>query len=146
MATSKPFISSSISYETLEEKLDVRPKGESLLIGIPKEISLNENRIALTPESVGVLVANGHGVMIETNAGKGSNYSDKDYAEAGAKIVYDNKEIFNCSILVKSAPVTEADCELLKPNTTIISPIHMAIMKKDLLEKMMEKKSYCHQF
>ena len=140
MAASKPFISSSISYETLEEKLDVRPKGESLLIGIPKETSLNENRIALTPEGVGVLVANGHGVMIETNAGKGSNYSDKDYAEAGAKIVYDNKEIFNCSILVKSAPVSEADCELLKPNTTIISPIHMAIMKKDLLEKMMDKK------
>lgn len=140
MATSKPFISSSISYETLEEKLDVRPKGESLLIGIPKETSLNENRIALTPEAVSVLVANGHGVMIETNAGKGSNYTDKDYAEAGAKIVYDNKEIFNCSILVKSAPVTEADCELLKPNTTIISPIHMAIMKKELLEKMMDKK------
>jgi alanine dehydrogenase len=140
MATSKPFISSSISYETLEEKLDVRPKGESLLIGIPKETSLNENRIALTPEAVGVLVANGHGVMIETNAGKGSNYTDKDYAEAGAKIVYDNKEIFNCSILVKSAPVDEADCELLKPNTTIISPIHMAIMKKDILEKMMDKR------
>ena len=140
MATSKPFISSSISYETLEEKLDVRPKGESLLIGIPKENSLNENRIALTPEAVGVLVANGHGVMIETNAGKGSNYTDKDYAEAGAKIVYDIKEIFNCSILVKSAPVTEVDCELLKPNTTIISPIHMAIMKRDILEKMMDKK------
>jgi len=140
MATSKPFVSSSFSYETLEEKLDVKPKGESLAIGIPKETSFNENRIALTPEGAGVLIANGHEVIMESNAGKGSNYSDKDYSETGVRIVYDKKEIFNCHIIVKSAPVSEEDCELLKPDTTIISPIHMAIMKKEILEKMMEKK------
>ncbi len=140
MATSKPFVSTSFSYETLEEKLDVKPKGESLAIGIPKETSFNENRIALTPEGAGVLIANGHEVIMESNAGKGSNYSDKDYSETGVRIVYDKKEIFNCHIIVKSAPVSEEDCELLKPDTTIISPIHMAIMKKGILEKMMEKK------
>jgi len=140
MATSKPFVSSSFSYETQEEKLDVKPKGESLAIGIPKETSFNENRIALTPEGAGVLIANGHEVIMESNAGKGSNYSDKDYSETGVRIVYDKKEIFNCHIIVKSAPVSEEDCELLKPDTTIISPIHMAIMKKEILEKMMEKK------
>ncbi len=140
MSSNKPFISSTFSFETLEEKLDIKPGGESLLIGIPKETSLNENRIALTPEAVGVLIANGHEVMIESNAGKGSNYTDKDYSESGARIVYDKKEIFNCSVVVKSAPVSEEDCELLKPNTTIISPIHMAIMKKSILEKMMDKK------
>lgn len=140
MATNKPFISSSFSYETLEEKLDIKPKGESLYIGIPKETSFNENRIALTPEAVGVLIANGHEVVVESNAGKGSNYSDNDYSEVGARIVYDKKEIFNCNVIVKSAPVSEEDCELLKPNTNIISPIHMAIMKKNILEKMMEKK------
>jgi len=140
MATSKPFVSSSFSYETQEEKLDVKPKGESLVIGIPKETSFNENRIALTPEGAGVLIANGHEVIMESNAGKGSNYSDKDYSETGVKIVYDKKEIFNCHIIVKSAPVSEEDCELLKPDTTIISPIHMAIMKKTILEKMMAKK------
>ena len=140
MATSKPFVSTTFSYETLEEKLDVKPKGESLAIGIPKETSFNENRIALTPEGAGVLIANGHEVIMESNAGKGSNYSDKDYSETGVRIVYDKKEIFNCHIIVKSAPVSEEDCELLKPDTTIISPIHMAIMKKEILEKMMEKK------
>ena len=140
MATSKPFVSTSFSYETLEEKLDVKPKGESLAIGIPKETSFNENRIALTPEGAGVLIANGHEVIMESNAGKGSNYSDKDYSETGVRIVYDKKEIFNCHIIVKSAPVSEEDCELLRPDTTIISPIHMAIMKKGILEKMMEKK------
>ncbi len=140
MATSKPFVSSSFSYETLEETLDVKHKGESLLIGIPKETSFNEKRVPLTPEAVGVLVANGHKVLMESNAGKGSNYSDNDFSEVGALIVFDKKEIFNCSVIVKSAPVSEDDCELLKPNTTIISPIHMAIVKKSILEKMMEKK------
>jgi len=140
MATSKPFVSSSFNYETLEETLDVKPKGESLNIGIPKETSFNENRIALTPEAAGVLIANGHQVLMESNAAKGSNYSDNDYSEVGTKIVYDKQSIFNCEIIVKSAPVSEEDCALLKPNTTIISPIHMAIMKKEILEKMMEKK------
>lgn len=140
MAGSKPIISTSFSYQTLEEKLDIKPKGESLFIGIPKETSFNENRIALTPEAVGVLISNGHDVCVESNAGSGANYRDKDYSEAGAKIVYDKKEIFNCNVIVKSAPVSEEDCELLKPNTTIISPIHVAVMKKDILQKMMEKK------
>ena len=140
MAVSKPLVSGSFSYETLEEKLDVKPKGAALLIGIPKETSFNENRIALTPEAVGVLIANGHEVCIETDAGRGANYSDKDYSEAGAKIVYDKKAIFDCPVIVKSAPVSEEDCELLKPNTYIISPIHLAVMKKEILEKMIDKR------
>ncbi|MBC7423714.1 MAG: alanine dehydrogenase, partial [Ferruginibacter sp.] len=140
MATSKPFVSPSFSYETLEETLDVKPKGEELYIGIPKETSFNENRIALTPEAVGVMVANGHKVVIETNAGEGASYSDKDYSDAGAKIAYDKKEVFECDIMVKSAPVSESECELLKPNQYIISPIHLAVMKKEILQKMMDKK------
>ena len=140
MASSKPFISSSFSYETLEETLDIKPKGAELLIGIPKENSFNENRIALTPEAVGVMIANGHQVVVETKAGDGASYTDNDYSEAGAKIAYDKKEVFECDIIVKSAPVSEMECELLKPNQFIISPIHMAVMKREILQKMMDKK------
>ncbi len=140
MATSKPFVSPSFTYETLEETLDIKPRGEELFIGIPKENSFNENRIALTPEAVGVMVANGHRVVVETKAGDGASYNDKDYSDAGAKIAHDKKEVFESDILVKSAPVSESDCELLKPNHTIISPIHLAVMKREILQKMMEKK------
>jgi len=140
MATSKPFVSPSFTYETLEEKLDIKPKGTVMCIGIPRENSFNENRIALTPEAVGVLVANGHEVNIETKAGEGSSYSDTDYSEVGAKIMYDKKQVFECDILVKSAPVSEEECELLKYNQYIISPIHLAVMKRELLQKMMDKK------
>ena len=140
MATSKPFVSPSFSYETLEETLDIKPKGKELFIGIPKETSFSENRIALTPEAVGVMVANGHRVVIETKAGEGASYSDKDYSDAGAKIAHSKKEVFECDILVKSAPVSESDCELLKYKQYIISPIHLAVMKREILQKMMDKK------
>lgn len=140
MATSKPFVSSSITYATLEETLDIKPKGADLFIGIPKESSFQENRIALTPEAVAVLVANGHRVVMESMAGEGASYSDNDYSEAGAKISNDKKEIFDCDILVKSAPICEAEIDFVKPNQFIISPIHVTAMKRDILEKMMEKK------
>jgi len=140
MATSKPFVSSTFNYQTQEEKLDIKPRLESLTIGIPRETAFLENRIALTPEAAGVLIANGHEVVMESGAGIGAKYSDNDYSEVGVRIVYDKKEIFNSHILVKSAPVSDEDCQLLKPETTVLSPIHMAIMKKDILEKMMEKR------
>jgi alanine dehydrogenase len=140
MATTKPFVSPSLTYETLEETLDIKPKKEALFIGIPKEDSFNENRIALTPDAVSVIVANGHEVCVETNAGKGANYSDNDYSEAGARICYDKKQVFEADIIVKSAPVSLDECELLKLNQYIISPIHLAEMKREILEKMMQKK------
>ena len=140
MATTKPFVSPSLTYETLEETLDIKPRPEALYIGMPKEDSFNENRIALTPDAVSVLIANGHKVCIETKAGNGANYSDTDYSEAGAKICYDKAQVFEADIIVKSAPVCLAECELLKLNQTIISPIHLAEMKREILEKMMLKK------
>ncbi|MGF2413736.1 alanine dehydrogenase [Ferruginibacter sp.] len=140
MATSKPFVSPSFTYETLEETLDIKPKGAELFIGIPKETSFSENRIALTPEAVSVMIANGHRVVVETKAGHGASYSDNDYSEAGAKIAYDKKEVYECDILVKSAPVSEAECELLKYGQYIISPIHLAVMQREILQKMMDKK------
>jgi alanine dehydrogenase len=140
MATTKPFVSPSLTYETLEETLDVKPRREALYIGIPKEDSFNENRIALTPDAVSVIIANGHEVCLETNAGEGANYTDNDYSEAGAKICYDKAQVFEADIIVKSAPVSMEECELLKMNQTIISPIHLAEMKREILEKMMQKK------
>src|ERR1044071_4209381 len=114
MSQQRPRISTSFSYETLEETLDIKPKPEGMMIGIPKEIAFQENRIALTPDAVSVLVSNGHQVVIEHNAGDASHFRDKDYSEAGAKIVYERAEIYRAPILVKSAPVIEEDLPLLQ--------------------------------
>jgi len=140
MSVHKPYISQSFSYETLEETLDIKPKGVRLFIGIPKETAFQENRIALTPEAVGVLVSNGHEVVIEHNAGEGSHYLDRDYSEAGAQIVYEKAEVFKAPIVVKSAPITDDDIPLLQPGQVVISPLHISALRSDLLQKMMDKK------
>ena len=90
--------------QTQEATLETRNRKNSLNIGIPKEISFQENRIALTPLSVALLVNNGHRVVLESGAGIAANFSDSEYAEQGAKIAYDKKEVFDSDILVKIAP------------------------------------------
>lgn len=140
MSSNKPHISSSFSYETQEEVLDIPHRSKALLIGIPKEIAFQENRIGLIPDAVGVLVANGHEVMVESGAGAGSRYSDRDYAEAGARIVFEKEEVYKCPILVKTAPPVEADLPYLQMHQIIISPLHLSALKKELVEKLMAKK------
>lgn len=140
MATNRPSISPSLLYEAMEETLDIKTPGAKLHIGIPREIAFQENRIALTPDAVGVLVANGNQVTIEHKAGERSHYSDKDYSEAGAQIVYDRAAVYQCPILVKSAPPVEEDVPLLQMNQIIISPIHHSALKKEIIEKMMAKR------
>jgi alanine dehydrogenase len=140
MQHQKPVVSTSFSYETLEETLDIKPKGAQLRIGIPKETAFQENRIALTPDVVSVLISNGHQVTIEHNAGEAAHFADRDYSEAGARIVYEREEVYKCPILVKSAPVIEDDLPMLQMNQMIISPIHLTVLKAELLQKMMDKR------
>lgn len=140
MSSNQPKISASFGYETLEEKLDVKQHGSNFKIGIPKEFAFQENRVALIPDAVNILVSNGHEVVVEHKAGEGSHYSDRDYSDAGATIVYDKAEVYKSPYLIKSAPVVEEDLNLLQYNQTIISPIHYSALKKSIVEKMMEKK------
>jgi alanine dehydrogenase len=79
-------------------------------------------------------------VVVETKAGEGAHFSDRDYSEAGALIVHEKKEVFECGIIIKSAPVSDLEIEFLKPNQILISPIHLPVMKTHILEKMMEKR------
>lgn len=85
-------IPSSLTQNMLtpqEECLEIPHKKEKLFIGIPKETSFQENRIALTPSAVKTLVQSGHQVVVEAGAGEDSNFLDFDYSEAGAQIAYD---------------------------------------------------------
>ena len=86
-----PKIFTEGQFATQEERLAVRRKPNKLFIGIPKETSFQENRIALTPSSISTLTAQGHRVIVETMAGEKSNFSDHALSEAGAEIAYDKK-------------------------------------------------------
>ncbi|MDR3679010.1 MAG: alanine dehydrogenase [Flavipsychrobacter sp.] len=136
----KPFISPSFSYVPLEETLQIPQRKKQLFIGIPKETSFQENRVALTPEAVSVLVNNGHQVAVEHNAGEGSFYFDPDYSEAGARIVYDKAELYKATTIIKSAPISEEEATLLQPNQVVISPIHLPFLKAEILEQLIKKK------
>ncbi|MGB1217438.1 MAG: DEAD/DEAH box helicase, partial [Saprospiraceae bacterium] len=67
---------------------------ERLFIGIPKEITYQENRVPLTPAAVELLVNNGHEIIIESKTGKNANFFDKDYSDVGAKIAYEKEEVY----------------------------------------------------
>ncbi|HIP31837.1 MAG TPA: alanine dehydrogenase [Crocinitomicaceae bacterium] len=123
-----------------EEMLEVARKKGNLYIGIPKEISFQERRVALVPETVSLLVANGHRVKVETKSGEGSNFSDNDYSEAGAEICYDRKEIFSCDLIFKVAPPDEDEVAMMPGNQTLISALQISIQPKIILQKLMEKK------
>ena len=87
MSTSDELLKSlAHGFMPQEEMLEVARKKSSLQIGIPKETSIQEKRIPLVPDAVGLLVNNGHDVIIETGAGEGCSFSDKDYSEVGASV------------------------------------------------------------
>ena len=123
-----------------ESMLEVKTKKNKLYIGIPKEISFQENRIPLTPLSVALLVNNGHQVMLESNAGQAANFSDKDYSEQGALIVFDTKTVYEADIIIKIAPPTLAEIELMKPGQILISALQMSTLKADCLHALLNKK------
>jgi alanine dehydrogenase len=140
MPPSKPSISMPFAYEPMEGTLDMRPRPSSLLVGIPREQAFQESRVAITPDAAGVLVSNGHGVVVEHRAGEGAQFSDQDYSEAGARIVFDRKEVFQCGLIAKSAPVSDTELDLLQQGQTVISPIHLPVMRRHILERLMDKR------
>ena len=123
-----------------EQMLEIGNLGKSLHIGIPKEASFQEKRVALVPEAVSLLVSNGHRVKIESKSGEGSNFVDREYSEAGAEIVYETEEIFKCDIVFKVAPPSEAEIDMMPGGQTLISALQISTQPKVILQKLMEKK------
>jgi alanine dehydrogenase len=123
-----------------ESMLEVKNKKNKLYIGIPREVSFQENRIALTPLSVALLVNNGHEVILESNAGKAANFLDKDYSEQGARIVYDTKSVYEADIIIKIAPPTPEEIVLMKPHQTLISTLQLATLKPEYIQALQHKK------
>ena len=123
-----------------EEMLETGRKNKKLVIGIPKETSKFEDRIPLTPQGVELLIENGHAVLIETGAGEGANFSDHSYAESGATIVKEKKNVFNSDIILKIAPLTLEEIDWLKPDQLLISLLYLYNQNREKLTKMLSKK------
>lgn len=123
-----------------EEKLEIAKNKSELFIGIPKETSLQERRICLTPDAVNSLVFQGHRVMIESGAGESSSYSDKEYSDAGAEITNDTKKVFGCPMILKVEPPSIKEIEMIHSNTILISAIQLKTINNSYFSALAKKK------
>ncbi len=127
-------------YETQPERLAVEERHKVWKVGVPKEETLQENRIALVPSSVKTLIAKGQHVCIQAGAGEKTFFSDLEYSEKGAEIVLSKEDVFQSDIILKVAPPTPAEIEMMRPNQVLISPLQLPIITPEYLTKLREKR------
>ena len=137
-SSSSPFTKEQLLPQ--EEKLEIAKKKGNLFIGIPKETHFQERRVCLTPDAVAALTANGHRVMVESKAGEGSSYSDKNYSDAGAEITADTAKVFSCPTILKVEPPTAEELEFINPQTVLISALQLKTRTKEYFETMAAKR------
>ncbi|MFA4851610.1 MAG: alanine dehydrogenase [Bacteroidales bacterium] len=123
-----------------EEMLEMKKQKKMVSIGVPKEISFQENRVALVPEAVGLLVQNGHQVLIETNAGKEAHFPDNEFSEQGGQIMKTTEEVYKADIILKVAPPSNEEIEMMKNRQTLISVLHLTIQDQNYFKKLSSKK------
>jgi alanine dehydrogenase len=123
-----------------ESMLAVETKRKRLFIGLPKETSLQENRLGLTPEAVRQLTDQGHEIWVESGAGSPSKYSDHEYSEAGARVVYATSEIYEADIILKIAPPTYDEIENFRPGQTLISALQQGSLSAEYINALCRKK------
>ena len=112
-------------------------------VGVPKEIKSQEYRVGLTPPSVAELVAAGHEVIIETNAGGGIDFDDSDYTSVGARIVPDAKSVFEqADMIVKVKEPQPSEIAMLEPRHTLFTYLHLAA-SRDLTEGLLKSGATC---
>ena len=110
-------------------------------IGVPKEIKPQENRIGLTPDSVKILVSEGHEVLVENNGGFEAGFDNDQYKNAGAKIIEKATDIFNdAEIIVKVKEPQKVEVEMIKENQIVYTYLHLAAAK-ELTEGLVKSKS-----
>ena len=111
-----------------------------MIVGVPKEIKDNENRVALTPAGVRALVAAGHEVVVEQSAGAGSGISDAEYSAAGSKILPGADEVFaKAEMIIKVKEPVGPEYQRLRPGQILYTYLHLA-PAKDLTSVLLDRK------
>ena len=124
----------------LPEMLEIKKQKDELYIGIPKETDFEEKRICLTPNAVAALTANGHRIVVESGAGVGTNFTDNEYSEAGAKISYNPNDVFACNIILKIEPPSLDEIKMINPQSVLFSAMQLKTQKKEFFEALAKKR------
>ncbi len=110
-------------------------------IGIPKERRSFEFRVGLSPAGVEILARNGHTIFVENDAGKGAGFEDREYEEAGARIVYSAEEAFGrADMVLKVARPTEEELPLLLPGSILVGLLTLPSAQQNMIDALLEKK------
>lgn len=123
-----------------EEILEVHRHSSNLTIGVPREIAYQECRLPLVPQAVGLLIANGHQVLIETEAGKKAHFNDIDFSAVGAQIVYSPEEVYKADLVIKVGPPSQKEIDLMKHRQTLFSSLHLSGQPRAYFERLSSKK------
>ncbi len=123
-----------------EDLLETAIRHRKLSIGIPCDKKNDEKRVALTPESVNLLVENENEVIVQKGAGIGANYSDRDYSENGAIITDSPARVYSTDVVIKVAPFTSQEADYLKGNQVVMSFLNVLKLSEDTLGKMLKRK------
>jgi alanine dehydrogenase len=123
-----------------EEQLETAVRHRKISIGVPSDKKNDEKRVALTPESVNLLVENDHEVIVQKGAGAGANYSDKDYSEHGAIITDSPARVYSADAVIKVAPFTVQESDYLKGNQVILSYLNVLKLSEETLNRLIRKK------
>ena len=114
-----------------------------MIIGVPKEIKLQEHRIGLTPDSVKVLTKKNHKVLVQSNGGFEAGFTNEHYKNAGAQIIDNAEEIFKESeIIVKVKEPQMSEVKMIRENQIIYTYLHLAAAK-EITEGLIKSKSIC---
>ncbi|SMO70868.1 alanine dehydrogenase [Fodinibius sediminis] len=136
----KPLETEQIGIQTLEKRLIESESKVSLKIGLPREVSNDERRVSLTPGGVSILKANGHEIFVEKKAGEEANFTDQEYADAGAEIAYGIDEIYRkAEMIVKVAPPCEEELDLLEESHILFSALHLGNAKESFINTLIEQ-------
>jgi len=123
-----------------EEMLEVITEKKSFRIGVPADCTGVEHRIPLAPLAVEQLVSEGFEVVIQEGAGKGSNFTDQQFADYGAIISSNITEILQCDIILKIYPLEISEIDILKGNQLVITSLHTNCQGKEYFQKLMQKR------
>ena len=101
-----------------------------MIVGVPKEVKIQEYRVALLPSAAYQLIKRGHQVVVEAGAGVGAGYPDVDYLQAGARLVNEHAAVFaQADLIVKVKEPQPEECALLRPGQILFTYLHLAASK-----------------
>lgn len=123
----------------LERPLALQERQRSLRIGVPREVSNEERRVALAPYGAGILAAAGHEVLIERGAGRDAHFPDEEYAGAGATLVDGAREVYaGAELVAKVFPPTPEEIGMMQERQTLLSALHLGNITAEFLQRLME--------